>query len=743
MKFRKFISKTIIASLFMTNTILNTNASIWTEDERYETFKGNNISIHNILEEEKTEVLLEGNSLVNLANMGSSFEIRNLNDWYKDFTVCKTSKLKLNTDYTLFIYKEVLENHHNNYDSFQIGVSNILNATEAHPQVVNEHQNVYTFSFNSNKEKEVLKIKTRFTDFKNFKYLSVRPIRRNTAPVSNEYANANIKLLLLEGDYTGEDIEYFEGIQSVGQSDNNIEIKSSSKNLYPYGDIVSTWSNASSKSLIGWIKVKPNTTYTASRKENSDGLVHFIEYRNKDKIFTEHNVCFTKKDGQEIMLGGVNGDSITFTTGSKINYLYVTASSGATNTHEVLHSEIMLEEGNVKTEYEPYKEDILNITLKEPLKAIPNGKKDRIVKTNGRYYIERNCDEVIVNLNAGNYYLTYWSNGAYDTDTLYAFYVSSPNNFGTYENRIYNSYRIISDRWSNVGDVASDKEGVTAGLLAKPPYIGFKIEKDLIDSFEGESIQNKCLNYLKSVGDMKFILERINPRYELLNMDDISIQLFEGATNITNNSNIPASMEVTIDRVINKALEAIEVAKSNPTIDNISIARMWANLIEDSILKDEIQNNIGNITQVEDMEIERKTISSNIDLYVRSENALSMSLSTNNVIFDNYSSVSDLEKLNAVEITINSSLPYTLNASLESNIESLNGGSSLNPNVLNIRENSKTYQVFANTADKLILSDNIDGGNNNLHNIDLKLSKNTADKADVYKTTIRFEAIQK
>ena len=747
MKLKKTILK-FLSMLLLFDCIPFSLAGDISEDSRYETFNENIVSVNDVLENDKTEVFLEGNTLANLADIESSFEIRDLNYWYNDFAICETSKLKLNTDYTFFIYKELLPNHNKNYTNFEIGLSNNTSETVDHPGLIAEDNidnSSFRFAFNSNKDKELLKIKVQFTDFKNYKYLTVRPIRRNSTPVSTEYANANMKLVLLEGDYTREDIKYFKDIQSVGQLENTVEIKSSNKNLYPYGDITSTWSNASSDSLIGWIKVKPNTTYTASRKENSDGLVHFIEFRNNDITFSEHNNCYTKRDGQEIRLHNANSDSITFTTGSKINYLYVTVSSGAIYSHEVIHSEIMLEEGSIKTEYEPYKESVINIELKEPLRAIPNGKKDRIVKIDKKYYIERNCDEIIINLNNDNFGLNYWNSSSFDQEIYYAFYITNSSILGTYQNPIFANMKGLSNVWSDIGDIENYKEGISIKPGASPPYIGFKINRKTINSFEGDTVAQKCTNYLKSKGDMMFVLELLNPVYEELTLNtDLSIDLFEGTTHIFNSSNVPSNMKVTVDRVANKAQESIELAKANSTVENISQTRYWINLMKESILKDNFQSEINNITSAEDLIIEKKTTTANVDLYIKPQNSLSMSLSTNSIIFDEFDSTEDMEKLKAVEITVESSLPYRLNSYLVSEIKNKDGSNIIPKEQFNIRLNGEAnYKAFGNVNEKLVLKDDCLAGVNNIHSVDLILRGGRMNEADIYKTTLRFEAEQK
>lgn len=63
MKLKKLISSGLAIG-FLLNTTLVSFASILSEDGRYETFEGNNITIDNILEEDKVDVEIEGNTLI-------------------------------------------------------------------------------------------------------------------------------------------------------------------------------------------------------------------------------------------------------------------------------------------------------------------------------------------------------------------------------------------------------------------------------------------------------------------------------------------------------------------------------------------------------------------------------------------------------------------------------------------------------------------------------------------------------
>ena len=125
-------------------------------------------------------------------------------------------------------------------------------------------------------------------------------------------------------------------------------------------------------------------------------------------------------------------------------------------------------------------------------------------------------------------------------------------------------------------------------------------------------------------------------------------------------------------------------------------------------------------------------------------NTLCLSLDTNSVTFEEYSGVEDMEKLNAVNLTVESSLPYELNVSLEGEIQNADKTETLDKSILGIRANGDVdYKSFVGISTYLILVDNQEAGKVNTHGIDLKLNKNVTYKTDVYRTVIKFEVKQK
>ena len=195
-------------------------------------------------------------------------------------------------------------------------------------------------------------------------------------------------------------------------------------------------------------------------------------------------------------------------------------------------------------------------------------------------------------------------------------------------------------------------------------------------------------------------------------------------------------------RIASNIEVAVEKAEQSKDLIDIETARNLVNQLPESLEKDQLQDRLDAITLNETLE--RKTASANLDVYIKCENILMMSLDTNSITFEDFSGVEDMEKVNAVNISINSSLPYQLNAYLPTEIQNSDKSITMNKDILNIKENSETvYQTFVNTTDKIILKDNCPSGNNLIHGIDIKLKGGIAHEKDIYKTTVKFEAEQK
>ena len=192
-----------------------------------------------------------------------------------------------------------------------------------------------------------------------------------------------------------------------------------------------------------------------------------------------------------------------------------------------------------------------------------------------------------------------------------------------------------------------------------------------------------------------------------------------------------------------------EVAVSNveeePTVNNMIIARGLVNGLDESETKDDLQDRL-NIVEVE-MELTKKNATANVDVYIKSENMLKLSLDTNSVTFEDFSGVVDMEKPNAVNLTVSSSLPYKVDAYLATDIQNATKDKTMNKEILKIKANNSLESEYKSFTDvnitPITLLDDQIAGNDVVHGIDLMLKGNLAHEKDVYKTTIKFEVGQK
>lgn len=134
---------------------------------------------------------------------------------------------------------------------------------------------------------------------------------------------------------------------------------------------------------------------------------------------------------------------------------------------------------------------------------------------------------------------------------------------------------------------------------------------------------------------------------------------------------------------------------------------------------------------------------SKIDVYIKPENTLSLSVDTNSVTFEDYNGLEDIESLNSINMSVVSSLPYVINAYLETPINNSDSSDSIDFSLLKIRESSQPdYKTFPQLKTKLELLGRQEATDNRTHSIDLKLEGGETSKASVFRTTLKIELAQ-
>jgi hypothetical protein len=140
-----------------------------------------------------------------------------------------------------------------------------------------------------------------------------------------------------------------------------------------------------------------------------------------------------------------------------------------------------------------------------------------------------------------------------------------------------------------------------------------------------------------------------------------------------------------------------------------------------------------------------KTIANIVDVNILPNNNLTMSLSTNVITFENYDGIEDMDMKNVLTISVESTLPYSINSYLVTEIQNSDKTRTLNHNILQIKSaTTNDYSSFSGVGIALNLVNNQPNNNGNTvsHNFDMRLKKSSNFVVDVYKTSLKFEVVQ-
>ena len=745
---KKIISNGLAVGLLF-NTTTPSMASVLSDDNRYELFEGSNITINDILEENEPQVEIEGDTLFNIiGNQGKDIYTHDNSDYTRK-RLFKCKNLKPNTTYT---FKTTISNITSTDTSdLKVHYENILeDGTSKEIFPVNFKQKL------SEGRIEIVFTTKDVTSTKTSLYLYIDSMNAQYG-TPHQFSFESSECILVEGDYSNDNIPYFEGIKSVGEIEGNIKINASNKNLfdtsklyvenyngindeadyYVADDSIFMSKKSESGNFVGTkVKCTKGKTYRFGFAvgENSDysSLTMFIY---SDKAWGNRIATLTNKTND------LMSETFIATTDEVFVGCYM---HGAGEIGKVFEFKDVFVSEEHFSDYEKPQNSSQEILLNEPLRGIKDGVKDRIIKKNGQWVIERNCAEITIDTSSVYMYREQiW-------DDYYGVMININKKLGMKLGRLsgvnyyYDDFIAYPNCW-NIGiNYSANKQNMYCISPKPDEYMNLfsKIPKAEVDLYSGTN-EEKIKQWFKDNCDkLNIVYQLETPIYEPIKFN--SFNLYLNTTYIYSDTLISPKIKIIVDRVANRAKESILIAESNPTIENISKARMWSNLMSESILKDVFLEAINDVTDIKDLQIEKKTVTYNIDVYIKSQNSLSISLSTNSILFDEFSGVEDLEKLNAVDITISSSLPYRLNSYLESELKNADGSKIIPKELFNIRLNRENdYKAFTNINEKLVLKDDCEKGNDNIFSIDLILKGSLMHKADVYKTVIKFEAEQK
>ena len=565
-------------------------------------------------------------------------------------------------------------------------------------------------------------------------FLSNFPVLSNANSIVSEIPD---RYEILEGEFIGiEDsgeniIKNIEILGNTIQNENNlkdiksvgdkvqgkelykINILSKGKNLcdniFKFGEIDDATGNDISHAYTtntisqNYIPVVPASTIFVKVYDNTSTYARMFEYDSNFKVIKSYSISST---GQARITLDNNTRYVKFKyQGQQANI------------------KVMLEESMSLSQYEPYQENKLTILSPTPLEKVGDIA-DKIICKNGIWGVEKNVATRRFD-GSENFYRV---DSSLELQNTLLFHIDVDTINGT---------KVICDSfiWEHS---LNDCEHIWVGNNNFGVHIlKSKLSTQDVNGFKAWLQINPVLVKYKTT----------NPQFiPFTNSQKIKINTFLNKTHIFSEtkSTVHPTLKITVDRINKISREAVEKAENKSTIDNISMARMWVNQMDECILKDQLSERLNDIYSITDLELEKKDITNNIDIYIKPQNILSMSLSTNNISFEDFNNTEDLEYSNAIEVTVNSSLPYQLNAYLESEIQNADKTKYINKSILNIKSNNKSeYKSFIDLGTPIVIEDDQEAGKNNVHSIDIKLSGSSSYKVDVYKTTIKFEAKQK
>lgn len=199
----------------------------------------------------------------------------------------------------------------------------------------------------------------------------------------------NIAIRITKG-YTADNLTFYPMIRKASVKNDrympygvgSVEVKSVGGQLFNVNEVQIgvAWNGASNVArAIEVIECKPNTTYTITCDSTIfDGVYYFQKVNKTDTI----------QNGD----GGIIRNVLTITTTENTNFLVVQFNKENISKTDIENAKVMVNEGTVATEYQPYKETLSTIPTPNGLCGIKVSSGGNYTDENGQQWI---CDEVV------------------------------------------------------------------------------------------------------------------------------------------------------------------------------------------------------------------------------------------------------------------------------------------------------------------------------------------------------------
>ena len=311
---------------------------------------------------------------------------------------------------------------------------------------------------------------------------------------------------------------YFKGMKSVGECEGNVvEVVAQNKNLFDKNKL-----QVGNGSLYGYMYLGNDNNYTISITDKDTSVDMSQIYFG----FTERGI-----DANGGLLWLIENGSTYHGTNFTTDFSYFSFYPNNNETLEKITSrfDIQIEEGTKVTTYTASKSNKQTITH-EPLRGLPNGVRDKYVLIDGKWYIERNTIQLIMDSTfIQDKKLYHYASTNYPDVIGF----STPNNWFKWnsslvcDNLVYDGYRNIS-----AGSLISNQEKIFVYDL-----VFITLNKNKLSSLNEDGFRE----YLKN-NPITLVGQNTTPTYEPIDYNPFEV--YTDTTHISNNSTIPCNMVI-------------------------------------------------------------------------------------------------------------------------------------------------------------------------------------------------------
>ena len=313
----------------------------------------------------------------------------------------------------------------------------------------------------------------------------------------------------------------------VPNGSNYLQLKNVKKNLFDKNnlhfilgavDVESITINNVGKSF--YIKCKPNTTYTISRKIVGSRFV----------AGTTNGI---PKQGEKVYDRVVNnaGSSITLTTSTNSNYLCVYYLINSTENENNILDNIQIEEGSESTSYEPYKEKIINVDLKGNNLCSDKEQtlKDELVIENSRAKIIKKYDEVVLDGTEDWVY-----------DSTYKYFRCPTFDFGI-QIPVFNANQ-LSNYFNITTSWVTFRDNINQNLMFSIQNTSYKICIRDVSCITAEQFKSKLKSQYDSGTPVKVQYQLAEPK--VIDLGEVDLDLLEGNSTLNLEEDLKSNMSI-------------------------------------------------------------------------------------------------------------------------------------------------------------------------------------------------------